>query len=506
MKKIILSVIATVATTGSLFAQYTPDALKFSQTNYGSTARFKAMGGAQIGVGGDMSSLGANPAGLGLFTKSEFSLTPEFNMIKGNADYLNQNTKTSKNQLNLNNVGVVFYSPTFKPKGQDAQKGLISAVFGVGYNRNNDFTGNLGANGTNKVNSVGDFFAEEANYFNRAPNNLPKGAIQTMAYDNYVIGYDNSVPTNAHYYNASRNAQEVLTNSNQQTQSELRSGSTSEVNVAGALNISNQVYIGASIGFVSTRYVNTKEFTESGFNVDQNSKYDLSMRTNQETKGSGVNGRIGVIFRPISNFRVGATFQTPTWLFVDDNTSLVLDTRYPSGPNAGVFTNTPSQYPMTYRLRTPLKGSLGASYVIANKAIISADVDYTDYSSMHFSVDQDDNQAVIDRQNASIKKDYTEAVNYRIGAEYKVDNSFSLRAGYANNGSPIKDDKKSYFATKMYSGGLGYRVGDYYIDATYQRVESNTDISAYTLNDFSEPVANIKVARNNVFLTFGVRF
>ena len=214
MKKIILSVIATVATTGSLFAQYTPDALKFSQTNYGSTARFKAMGGAQIGVGGDMSSLGANPAGLGLFTKSEFSLTHEFNMIKGNADYLNQNTKTSKNQLNLNNVGVVFYSPTFKPKGQDAQKGLISAVFGVGYNRNNDFTGNLGANGTNKVNSVGDFFAEEANYFNRAPNNLQKGAIQTMAYDNYVIGYDNSVPTNAHYYNASRNAQEVLTNSN----------------------------------------------------------------------------------------------------------------------------------------------------------------------------------------------------------------------------------------------------------------------------------------------------
>ncbi len=51
MKKLILSLVAIVAATGATYAQsYTPDALKFSQSNYGSTARFKAMGGAQIGV------------------------------------------------------------------------------------------------------------------------------------------------------------------------------------------------------------------------------------------------------------------------------------------------------------------------------------------------------------------------------------------------------------------------------------------------------------------------
>ena len=67
-KNILFFVVAMVATTTYSYAQvllptYSGDALRFSQSNYGSTARFKGMGGAQIGVGGDMSSLSGNPAG-----------------------------------------------------------------------------------------------------------------------------------------------------------------------------------------------------------------------------------------------------------------------------------------------------------------------------------------------------------------------------------------------------------------------------------------------------------
>ncbi|RZM10267.1 MAG: hypothetical protein EOO88_48360, partial [Pedobacter sp.] len=139
MKKLMLSLVALAATTGTIYAQsYAPDALKFSQTNFGSTTRFKGMGGAQIGVGGDMSSLGANPAGLGLFTKSEFSLTPEFNNMMGSTSYLGKQTESTKDRVNLNHIGVVFYSPSFRASGQDTQKGVLSTVFGIGYNRNND--------------------------------------------------------------------------------------------------------------------------------------------------------------------------------------------------------------------------------------------------------------------------------------------------------------------------------------------------------------------------------
>ncbi|MCX2451667.1 outer membrane protein transport protein [Pedobacter sp. PLR] len=497
MKKILSSLVVIVATTGSLYAQTGADALRFSQTNYGSTARFKSMGGAQIGVGGDMSSLGGNPAGLGLFTKSEFSFTPEFNMMKGKADFLGERTNSSKNMLNLNNVGAVFYNPTYKPKGQDPTKGVISTVFGVGYSRNNDFTGKYSFNGTNNQNSVNNFFAEEANFFAPGdPTTLTNYSIEKMAYDNYLINYDG---TNDVYSPATRAPY-------RQSQNEIRTGATSEMNVAGALNISNKFYVGASLNFVNSRYVSDRSFKESGYNTGVLSNYDLDYRTNSEIKGAGFNARLGIIYRPDANLRIGATYQSPSWMYYDDVQAHSLSTSYSEGIKEGLFTNTPGVNGITYQLRTPGKGSLGASYVLGGRALISADIDYVDYSSIHYSVDQDNNQGQVNNANDFISDNYQSAVNYRIGAEYKVDNAVSLRAGYGNNGTAIKNDTKSYFGTEYYTGGVGYRVGNYYLDLAYQRIQGNVDLDGYFLNNGSEPVANIKTSRDNVFLTFGVRF
>ncbi|WP_214228080.1 outer membrane protein transport protein [Pedobacter sp. B4-66] len=493
MKKLILSLVATVAISGTTYAQiYSPDALKFSQTNYGSTSRFKSMGGAQIGVGGDMSSIGGNPAGLGLFTKSEFSLTPEFNNFSGNANFLNQNTKSSKDNVNLNHIGVVLFSPSIRVKGQDTQKGVVSSVFGIAYNRNNDFGGNFTYGGSNPNNSIVDHFAEEANR-----NGLPNGSLQQYAYDGYLLEKDD-----LGYFAATKVP-------NTQLKSEIRSGSTSELTASGAINISNQVYIGASVSLVNVRYVNDSEFTESGTIESDNSKYNLSLRQNQESRGSGYNARLGVIVRPVENFRIGATLQSPSWMLIEDNTTWTLDSKIVGGANAGSLYGDPENYPFNYRVRTPLKGSLGASYVIAGKALISADVDYIDYSTIRFSTDQGLEPNTILDENNAIRADYKQAVNYRVGAEYKIDNAFSLRGGYGVNGSAIKGDTKEHFATQFYSGGLGYRVNNYYVDVAYQRMETNTELSPYLLGSNEnplEPVADIKTSRNNVFLTFGLRF
>jgi len=510
MKKIIFSLAVMVAAAGTTYAQsYTPDALKFSQNNYGSTARFKGLGGAQIGVGGDMSSLGGNPAGLGLFTKSEFSFTPEFNGMTGKANYLGQNTNSSKDQLNLNNIGVVLYSPTYRAQGQDARTGLISTVFGIGYVRNSDLHADFGYSGKNADNSIADFFRDEANRLRVAPNQLPSGELGTMAYEGFMIDYDDFTnPSSPFYRSSTRNNNDVQSEQNTQTQSEMRSGSTSELTVGGALNISNQVYLGASVAIVNSRYTNDSKFSETGYNFTEDSRYDLAFNKSQETKGSGFNARLGVLFRPVENFRIGATLQTPTWMLVEDNTTYKLDTRIYSGQNSGSYANDPANYYFSYRLKTPLKGSLGASYVIGGRALIAADVDYVDYSSIRFSTDQGNNPEVIMAENATVKDYYKSAVNYRLGAEIKLDNAFSLRGGYGLNGSPVKDDKGK-FETKYYSGGLGYRVNNYFVDLTYQRAETNTELSPYVIGTAEhpeEPVADIKTARNNVFLTFGIRF
>mgnify|MGYP006153363981 FL=1 len=160
----------------------------------------------------------------------------------------------------------------------------------------------------------------------------------------------------------------------------------------------------------------------------------------------------------------------------------------------------------SYNLRTPLKGSFGASYIIGGQGIISADIDYVDYASIKLSSnDGNGNSTLFRENNAQIRENYQGAINYRVGGEYKIEN-LSLRAGYAVNGSPYKNDDVGKFDVKIISAGLGYRVSNYSIDLAYQRINSDLTSSPYTLNNFTEPVANIKNSMNNVFLTLGLRF
>lgn len=504
MKKFISTLIlATVAGTGTLYAQYANDALRFSQGNYGSSSRFKGLGGAQIGLGGDMSSLGANPAGLGMFTRSEFSITPEFNNATANANYLGERTKDSKSHLNLNQAGAVFYTPIRKRQGADLNKGALSIVWGVGFNRTNDFNANYRYDGQNSQNSMTDYFAQIANGVTQ--DKFGDGSLEAKAYDSGLIVADATNPTQ--YYGAT----EVP---NIQQNYDFRTGSSSEFNIAAGLNISNQLYLGASLGFVNIRYDRNFEFLESGvqtLNGGTTEDYSFSYRVNQLTDGSGVNGRLGLVFKPTNTLRIGATFQTPTWLNIQDNWSESLYTEY-TASNGGV-TSYPSQaenYPAEYNLRTPYKGSLGASLVLGNNALISADIDYIDYASMKFS--NSDNYAsntMVANNNADVQDQYTSAMNYRVGGEYKF-GPLALRAGFGLNGSPYKDDDDNMFDTKIYSGGLGYRYNNYYFDVAYQRVETTNTFEPYKLATNNPvgpgPMANVDFAKNNVFLTFGVRF
>lgn len=59
-------------------AQTLEDALRYSQYNATGSARIMGIGGSQFAIGGDVSNISGNPAGLGFFRKSEFSFTPSY--------------------------------------------------------------------------------------------------------------------------------------------------------------------------------------------------------------------------------------------------------------------------------------------------------------------------------------------------------------------------------------------------------------------------------------------
>src|SRR5690606_13919815 len=123
--------------------------------------------------------------------------------------------------------------------------------------RNNDFNNSVAFGGQNANNSIADFFSEDASNYNAIPSALPNGSLARMAYDTFLI--DEYGDENFYEPSTSLN--------NTQGYTQMRYGSTSEFNFSGAMNISNQLYIGATVGLVNVRYGYDSQFTESGTNI-----------------------------------------------------------------------------------------------------------------------------------------------------------------------------------------------------------------------------------------------
>src|SRR5674476_53753 len=98
MKKLILTLFATAGLMSLSFGQYVDQALMFSQQNYGSTARSKAMGNAFGAIGGDFSSLSINPAGIGVYLRSEVMVTA--NVLGSNSVESNSSQGTISDNFN----------------------------------------------------------------------------------------------------------------------------------------------------------------------------------------------------------------------------------------------------------------------------------------------------------------------------------------------------------------------------------------------------------------------
>jgi hypothetical protein len=504
--KYILPVLVIVAITQSTYAQYSQDAIRFSTFQTGSTARIKALGNATTAIGGDLSSVSGNPAGLGFFTKSELSITPEFNKFGANSSYLGQASSSNSNTLNFNNASAVLYSRLNTPAGASKDEGWLSLNFGASYNRTNDFYQTINYSGNNTANSITNYYANLAN--SQGVSFTDPYALQDYAYahgliDQYPVKPATTPATNTFLSNVfnDRGAPNSPVN---QSNSITREGGQTEFSLAMGANYSNKLYLGIGIGITSIRYNSINTFTEGGTasvlnssNVAVNSNYVSSYTQNQATTGSGFNARIGFIYKPDPAFRIGATLTTPTWYTINDDYSEGLNTQYKTGAT-GTYANGPNDYQLTYNFHTPLKVSGGLAIFAGNLGFITGDVEYVDYSSVKID-DTDGYNASND--NHDIKTLYRSTVNAHVGAEVKLDQLY-LRGGYGIQGNP---QRYSGSDLKTISGGLGYRFMNYYIDATYANVQGSQTLMPYTVSS-AQPQANIDKTYDNVFLTFGMRF
>jgi len=146
-----------LSTTLTLSAQNPADALRFSQFGIGGTARTVAIGGAIGALGGDFSVVSTNPAGLGIYQASEFTMTPSFFLSSVDAQLVDSGrgafTEDNTN-FNFNNIGIVFGKKVTRERSK-----WRTSNFSVGINRLANFNEGITYNGVT-TGSYADFFQE----------------------------------------------------------------------------------------------------------------------------------------------------------------------------------------------------------------------------------------------------------------------------------------------------------------------------------------------------------
>ncbi len=516
MKKIAGLALVGLVLLNSLpgYAQsYAESALLFSRVRPGGSARIQGMGGAQVSLGGDYSSAVSNPAGLGMYNRSEFTITPGLNMFSSKSDYQGTTTPASKTTFEIPGVSLVIHS------AKEGPMGFLGGSFAVTYNRLNDFNRAYSYSGTNPNNSIIDFFIQDATGY--GPSTLLPGGNYSntptaLGYNNFLIE-DNTFfdPNSKDSLNYGTN----LPSFNRVFQREdiKTSGSQNQVSFAYGANFSDKLFIGVGLGVTSLNFQSTKTFTESQFNYNDPSDprgqplNNIVLTEGLRTNGSGINGSIGIVYRPITQVQLGFSYNTPSLYLLTDNYSATMTTDWNNydyyGNGSRMLNKEGAQTDNVvtdYNLTTPSRTNLGATFFFGKSGFITGDVEFVNYPGANYSPSTSD--VSFDADNADIKRLYKSTTNFRVGGEYRL-KSFRARLGYSFMPDPYQSTQNGVGDDiTSISGGLGYRVSKFFIDGTVIITNGNTTYRPYNINSVYSPLVTNKNTTNMVMVTVGFPF
>lgn len=506
MKKLVLAIFATIGLTSLTFGQYVDQALIFSQQNFGSTARSKGMGNAIGAIGGDFSSLSINPAGVGVYLRSELSATLDVMGINNTkATYQGETSDARKNNFSFRNFGYVFANPV-----QDGGSGLVSFNFGLGFNKLNNFNQTLSVSKTGSPHSRMDIFAQNMNGIsstNLLDENHPFDNVNLwepkLAWENYLINVSNpDVNGIGDTYEPFLYNGELVN----QTMTVNKEGFLNEYLFSFGANFNHKLYLGATIGMQDLYYNESSTYSEDGgFGY-----FDYS--NSASTRGFGYNLKLGVIYKPIPGLRLGAALHTPTFFdFKETYSSLMAsDLKNVSVDANGTHQSETPLGDYGYKMDTPTRLIGSIAYQFGKQGMLSMDIENVDYSKMQYRSGRDGNN--FSPENSTISTIYKNTMNLRFGGEFKPTESVSLRGGYELFGNPYKSSIKdgsgipvvqpnSKFSFSTISAGIGYRIDNVSFDLTYSLGQRSDYNYIYNSNDPVKYQRNL----NEIVLTMSIK-
>src|SRR4051812_43022565 len=104
-----LLTVAACIISSSAFAQDERDAFRLSYLQPQGTARSIGIGGALGSVGGDFTTLAVNPAGIGIYRRSEFTVSPSLMFTNTSSNFTGNNSDdNSGSHFAISNLGLVL--------------------------------------------------------------------------------------------------------------------------------------------------------------------------------------------------------------------------------------------------------------------------------------------------------------------------------------------------------------------------------------------------------------
>lgn len=546
MKKIFICA-AALATfgLGTASAQDIYKVEQVSTSDLDGDARFVGMGGAMGALGANISAMSTNPASTGLYRRNDMSLTAGLLAEPYNGT---MQLGAGKTKGSFDQVGFVYSVDL------ENASGVKFVNMGFNYHKSKNFKNYIGMNNVALPkfmdNGVPQGMSQSWQFCDLAANlegyllDLgydPDRELTTpttlLAYDTYLIDavdengesvgerdvrIDRYVPSYANRYNYHR----------------AQWGGIHDYDFNLSLNINERVYLGAVLGVHNVDMHSALLYDEELFqNGNVNDTGGYTMFTEETLTGSGVDGKFGLIVRPIeeSPFRVGLSVTTPTAYDLESRAYAQLSTPYLDANGNTCSQNV--ELTNTYRIRTPWKLDVSAATTIGTRLALDAEYQMMNYSSAsvryanteswqagNFSTDV----YLQDEINNYLKNVHT----LRVGAEARLSNNFSARLGYNYVTSSFdKDaylnllvDGSSYYyatntdyvnlgATNRFTAGLGYHCGSFYFDVAYLHSRQNADVYAfhYNLEDRNGvkndlPVQKFNLIRNQAMFTVGFKF
>ncbi|MEX0274214.1 MAG: OmpP1/FadL family transporter [Flavobacteriaceae bacterium] len=501
MKKNFTFILLILCTVVS--AQNMDDVLRYGMENLQGTPRFQAMGGAFGALGGDLSALNINPAGSSVFANHFFSVSGTHYNRENISGYFGSFNERTSNDVDINQVGGVL---VFNNGNADSPWGKMALA--LNYDVVNNFDNRFFASGRSNQGMdnyflgfangtpFGSILLQDGEYIENAY--LDIGSQQGFAAQQAFLGYYGGLIDPTSLDDATTT---YTSNADYTTVDQDFFRRTYGYNSKFTLNLSSvynkRLHLGAALNFHSVFYEQFDELNEDGFTGDSPIEYayfDNFLRT----EGSGFSFSLGAIAKLNEAVRIGASYQSPTWYRLTDDTAQRINSNL-ADEDIGFINYDVINLFDVYKIKTPQKLTGSLALVFGKQGLLSFDYSYQDMSEAELRPDNDTSFSTVNR---TISNELGAVSTYRVGGEYRIDR-FSLRAGYRFEESPFENGT-SIGELTAYSGGLGYSFGPNRIDLSVSQTERNMDMKLLATG--LDTPANFDLRDTNVSLGYSLNF